>query len=359
MTIWLHDWYLLTFRWKNHQIGVFHPKVVEEFVHQPNDLVSENSEVPPSPVATQNLANKDLRLNPNHFPTFRYWWKCSQYMTYMYIIYMIYIYMNQYEKSRKKWNYTRIFCHWKTWIGPLFGVLNTCYCHWCILLLFWNILYFTRPRFQIKQSQWEIETCNETTHHDMVLSAVCQLGQRNLFVFSQKYILKTHKFNKHQYVNRYFGTKIIRLKSQFAIFSGMSVTLFLENKQSYTQSQSYINTPCVCCQVALHSRWDLTFKAVRNETNDRPWNIWRYDYTPHRKPQTSTTNPSSWTKQLQHTHRIRLLCLYLDEWLIFMVNEGKYNIHGCYGYRYDQHCLFPRNHVNDCFFLYQPTLDPY
>ena len=278
---------------------------------------------------------------------------------YVYNIYDIYIYMNQYEKSRKKWNYTRIFCHWKTWIGPLFGVLNTCYCHWCILLLFWNILYFTRPRFQIKQSQWEIETCNETTHHDMVLSAVCQLGQRNLFVFSQKYILKTHKFNKHQYVNRYFGTKIIRLKSQFAIFSGMSVTLFLENKQSYTQSQSYINTPCVCCQVALHSRWDLTFKAVRNETNDRPWNIWRYDYTPHRKPQTSTTNPSSWTKQLQHTHRIRLLCLYLDEWLIFMVNEGKYNIHGCYGYRYDQHCLFPRNHVNDCFFLYQPTLDPY
>lgn len=125
-----------------------------------------------------------------------------------------------------------------TWIGPLFGVLDTCYCHWCILFLFSNILYFTRPGLHIKQSQREIKTCNKTTYHDMVLLAVYQLDQSNLFVFSQKDIKKTHRFNNKHNMNRYFGTKIIRLKSQFAIFSGMSVTLFLENKQSYTQSLS-------------------------------------------------------------------------------------------------------------------------
>ena len=31
------------------------------------------------------------------------------------------------------------------------------------------------------------------------------------------------------------------------------------------------------------------------------------------------------------THRIHVWYIYLHEWLIFMVNVGKYTIHGCYG----------------------------
>ena len=42
----------------------------------------------------------------------------------------------------------------------------------------------------------------------------------------------------------------------------------------------------------------------------------------------------------------------------FTVNVGKYTIHGCYGYRYDQHCLFPRNHVNDCSWKCSTSTNP-
>ena len=61
-------------------------------------------------------------------------------------------------------------------------------------------------------------------------------------------------------MNRYFGTNNHTIKIAVCIIF-RSVTLFLENKQSYTQSQSCINTLCFCCHGALHSRWDLTFKA--------------------------------------------------------------------------------------------------
>ena len=30
-------------------------------------------------------------------------------------------------------------------------------------------------------------------------------------------------------------------------------------------------------------------------------------------------------------YTFQLLCIYLHDWLIFMVNAGKYTIHGCYG----------------------------
>ena len=43
-----------------HQIAVFHPKMVEEFAHQPNDLISETRwNTIASDMATQSLANKD------------------------------------------------------------------------------------------------------------------------------------------------------------------------------------------------------------------------------------------------------------------------------------------------------------
>ena len=302
----------------------------------------KQSEIPPSPVATQSLANKDLRLNPNHFPTFHYWWKCYQYMTYV-LVYIYISYMNQYEKSRKK-----IKLHAD--ILPLKNLDRTTFLSLVYTsILLSNILHFTRPHFhtitigrnQVLKRHIMTWYCQQCTN---LIKATSLFSHKNT---SKKRL----KFNKQHNINRYFGTKIIRLKSQFAIFSGMSVTLFLENKQSYTQIQSYINTPMFCCQGALRSRWDLTFEAVRNETVDRIEiygdEIWLYP-----TPQTSNVNhkPIKFNYISNYNIPIGFIygVFYLDEWLIFMVNIGKYTIHGCYGYTYDQHCLFPPNHVNDC-----------
>ena len=236
MTIWFHDWYLLTFRWyitklefPSQGVGGICPSTERLGIWKQwsSTIASGNSEF--------GQQGSQATLKPlSNFPLLVEMLPIHDIEVYIYI----FTFESVWEVQGKIKLHAEIL-PLLTWIGPLFGVLNTCYCHWCILLLFSNILYFTRPGFQIKESQWEIKTCSETTHHDMVLSAVCQLGQRNLFVFSQKYIKKTQKFNKQHNINRYFGTKIIRLKSQFAIFSGMSVTLLLENKPSYTQSQSY------------------------------------------------------------------------------------------------------------------------
>ena len=161
----------------------------------------KHSEVPPSPVATQSLSNKDLRLNPNHFPTFHYWWKCYQYMTYM----------TQYEKSKTTRGYfatTHLDLDRTTFLSLVYTSI-----------LLSNILHFTRPHFHtitIGRNQvlkrhimtWYCQQCTNLT--------------KATSLFSHKNTSKKRlKFNKQHNINRYFGTKTIRLKSQFAIFSGM------------------------------------------------------------------------------------------------------------------------------------------
>ena len=92
-------------------------------------------------------------------------------------------------------------------------------------------------------------------------------------------------------------------------------------------------------KILHHQGWWLSQDFVHQQ----------YDYTPHRKPQTSTTNPSSLTKQLQHTHGIYLLCVYLDEWMDAM-GTGMINI-ACF-----PAIMSTIVHGN---VLHQPTLDPH
>ena len=171
--------------------------------------------------------------------------------------------------GKNKTIYTRIFCH------CLLGSDHFLECSTHVIVI--GVYCFCSETFCISPGQVFISNNhNGKSRHVMkrhIMTWYCRrcanLVKETSLFSHKKYIKKTQKFNKQHNINRYFGTKIKRLKSRFAIFSGMSVTLFLENKQSYTQSMSYINTPCFCCQVALHSRWDLTFKAKRNETVDR------------------------------------------------------------------------------------------
>ena len=114
------------------------------------------------------------------------------------------------------------------WIGQLFGVLMTCYCHWCILLFLSNILYFTRAHFHIKQSQWEdIKTCdlgNDMTHHDMVFSAVHQLDQSNL----ESLLRAENNTRKIAACNIFY-----------------QCTLFLENNLSSTRTSHITESPLI------------------------------------------------------------------------------------------------------------------
>lgn len=115
------------------------------------------------------------------------------------------------------------------WIGPLFAI---------------GVYFY----FVVKDSVFHPATFsynhngkksgNETTHHDMVLSAVYQLGQSNLFVFSQKHIKHIGLKKKHN-MNRYFGNNNHTIKIAVCnIFR--SVTLFLVNKRSYMLKASHI-----------------------------------------------------------------------------------------------------------------------
>lgn len=156
-----------------HQIGVFHLKVVEEFVHQPNDLVSETQWSSTIASGNSEFSQQGSQAKPKPLSNFPL------------LVEMLPIH-DIYDTIWEVQNYTWIFCHYSFGFGSDHFFVVGVYFYFAV-----KHSAFHPATFSYNQNRKKSST--ETTHHDMVLSAVYQLDQSNLFVFSQKYIQKKIK----------------------------------------------------------------------------------------------------------------------------------------------------------------------